>query len=170
LTLPNWPRMVLGYEYQYKKGEKSTLQWGSVTNGVEANGDVRARNILPSSKRIDERVHIIKFDLEHDIRGVRIEDSFRGEFYELATRRTNLAFNINAGTFVSSDIKEGYRHFEGANSLRLEKQVTDWLFVSGGYLYSKLNGNASFDLDQANAGAPAQQWRSQQIILERESH
>src|ERR1051326_4211368 len=30
LTLPDWPRMVIGYEYQYKKGEKSTLQWGSV--------------------------------------------------------------------------------------------------------------------------------------------
>lgn len=26
LTLPNWPRMVLGYEYQYRDGEKSMLQ------------------------------------------------------------------------------------------------------------------------------------------------
>ena len=34
LTLPRWPQMVLGYEYQYKDGEKSTLQWGSLVLGI----------------------------------------------------------------------------------------------------------------------------------------
>ena len=27
LTLPDWPRVVLGYEYQYKDGSKSSLAW-----------------------------------------------------------------------------------------------------------------------------------------------
>src|SRR5205823_9440376 len=85
--------------------------------------------------------------------------------------RTNLAFQVNSGTFNSDDIREGYRHFQGANALRLEKQVTDWLFGSAGYLYSKLNGDASFNLDEISFGGGADQhWRSQQIILERESH
>ncbi len=172
LALPDWPRLTLGYEYQYKRGEKSTLQWGAVTNGIELSDPTytRARNILPASKEIDERVHILKFDLEHDVKGVRIEDSFRGEWYDSATRRTNYSFNLNGGTFTGQDIREGYRHFQGANSLRLEKQVLDWLFVSGGYLYSKLSADASFNLDQINGGATGQQWRSQPIILERESH
>jgi hypothetical protein len=32
-------------------------------------------------------VYIIKFDLEHEIEGVRIADNFRGEFYNLISRR-----------------------------------------------------------------------------------
>ncbi len=171
LTLPDWPRMVAGYEYQFKQGEKSSLQWGSVVSGVEGNGDPRARNILPSAKEIDERVHILKFDLEHDIRGVRIENSFRGEFYDLATRRTNL--NFTTGFLQSDAVREGYHHFQGANSFRLEKQFAAWLFGSAGCLYSKLNGDASFNLDEMNVGplpGSTQQWRSQQIVLERESH
>src|SRR5436190_17257196 len=30
LTLPDWPRIVLGYEYQFRAGEESVLQWGPV--------------------------------------------------------------------------------------------------------------------------------------------
>jgi hypothetical protein len=33
LTLPDWPRMVLGYEYQYRDGTESTTQWGPVSDG-----------------------------------------------------------------------------------------------------------------------------------------
>src|SRR5690606_19965933 len=30
LALPDWPRMVVGYELQYREGAKSILQWGDV--------------------------------------------------------------------------------------------------------------------------------------------
>src|SRR6185295_15493393 len=30
LTLPDKPRILLGYEYQYRNGSKSLLQWGDV--------------------------------------------------------------------------------------------------------------------------------------------
>jgi hypothetical protein len=30
LTLPHLPQIVLGYEYQFKEGDKSTLEWGTV--------------------------------------------------------------------------------------------------------------------------------------------
>src|SRR5207237_9480017 len=42
LTLPNLPQIVLGYEYQYRDGSKSTLEWGNV--GGE--------NIYPASEEI----------------------------------------------------------------------------------------------------------------------
>ena len=29
LTLPRWPQMVLGYEYDFKQGNKSMLDWGN---------------------------------------------------------------------------------------------------------------------------------------------
>jgi len=159
LTLPHWPRLVLGYEYDYKQGEEAITSWGS--DG--APGD--PRNIAPASKRLDEGVHIIKFDLDAEVAGITIEDRFRGEFYHLGTHATNQA----ARASVAQDVREEKQHFEGANSIRLEKQVTTWLFGSGGYFYSKLDADDSFtDLTTANATPYLAE--VPQIELTRESH
>lgn len=158
LTLPDWPRLVLGYEYDYRRGEEAVTQWGSVTQGAIT------RNIAPASKEIDERVHIIKFNLDHEIQGVRIEESFRGEFYDLNTRQTN-----NSLLYGGSDAREGYSYFQGANTIRLEKKFNDWLLGSGGYLYSKLDADATFTLDSFSPFLD-QHWHAPEIALERESH
>ncbi len=44
-------------------------------------------------------------------------------------------------------------YFQGANTVHLEKQFTDWLFASGGYLYSSFNGDASVNVTTMNPGA-----------------
>ncbi|MDB6110496.1 MAG: Planctomycete cytochrome [Pedosphaera sp.] len=168
LTLPDWPRMVLGYEYQYRNGEESTLQWGDVVqNGID-------RKIAPASQQINEHAHIIKFDLEHAIAGVRIEDSFRGEYYNLNTSRTNSFFLPAIGSTMADSANENYKHFQGANTFRLEKQFSDWLFTSGGYLYSKLSADTTFNVDTLNISGPfplsEYHAHSQQITLSRESH
>jgi hypothetical protein len=134
LTLPDWPRMVLGYEYDYKQGDEAITSWGAFGQGATE------RNLAPASKDIQEQVNIIKFDLEDEIKGVTIEDRFRGEFYRLNTQGTNEA----ARGPVSYSASEGNNYFEGANTIRLEKQLAPWLFCSAGYLYSKLNSDASF--------------------------
>ena len=178
LTLPHWPRMTVGYEYQYKDGEKSTLQWGSVTQGTEPLVDplvidARTRNIFPASKSLREQVHILKFDLEHEIGGVRIEDTFRGEFYDLKTSRDNLTYIPGAGSMTSTRIQEGQDHFQGANSIRLEKQLTSWFLGSVGYLFSKLNADSTFALSpQVVSGPPLflEDLSSQQIVLGIQSH
>jgi mono/diheme cytochrome c family protein len=171
LTLPNWPRMVLGYEYQYRQGNEATLQWGPVSSGGET------RNIYPASKNLDEHVHIIKFDLDHEIAGIQIEDRFRGEFYDLhSTEFNTLSFNLgDPGPSQLDEVGQSYHYFQGANTVRLEKAFTDWLLASAGYLYSKLNADATFSLDaQFPLGAPGfyavDSWHSQNIVLERETH
>jgi len=161
LTLPNWPRMVLGYEYQYKDGDKSTLQWGRVAQTGTT------RNIFPAYKDLNDQTHLIKFDLDHEIKGVRIEDNFRGEFYDLSTRRNN--------SYIYPDfyqaVQENHQHFQGANTLRLEKQFTDWLFTSGGYLYSHLSADAFVIQQTGRVDSPVPfQNESAQVTLERESH
>ncbi len=160
VTLPDWPQITLGYEYQYKKGNEANLEWGYTTPNGKA--------IDPASNFLDEWTHIIKFDLDHEIAGVRIEDNFRAEFYHLSTRQTNVFFDDTFGSLSTSDQSEGYHHFQGANTIRLERQFNDWLFASGGYLYSKLNGNASASMD--TTGVLPVNFQSQQITLESESH
>jgi mono/diheme cytochrome c family protein len=158
LTLPHWPRMVLGYEYDYKHGDEAITSWGA-SKGAEP------RNIAPNSKHLDEAVHIVKFDLDAEVKGITIEDRFRGEFYNLNSRYTNVA----ARASVSQNARQENDYFQGANSVRLEKKFTDWLFGSGGYFYSQLNADDSFaDATVANqilylASAP-------HIELSRETH
>jgi len=138
LTLPDWPKLVMGYEYQFKKGDESTLQWGQYSNDPTA-----PRATYPGYKVIDEHTHVLKLEVTHELRGYSLEDNFRAEFYDLSTTR------INRGDLFTPDAvgqyTEGYSHFQAANSFRLEKQLSDWLFVSGGYLYTHLEGAGSFN-------------------------
>ncbi len=173
LTLPDWPRLVLGYEYQFRHGEKSTLQWGTVGEGANT------RNIYPGYKFVDERTHLLKFDVEHDLAGWHLADSFRGEWSSAATRHENVSSVRldTANSLVRDRVTEGWKSFQGANTFRVERAVHDWGYASGGYLYSHLTADADFSLDQFNpSGAPVSsliqrsEWRSQQILLERESH
>ncbi len=41
LTLPRWPQIVLGYEYQFKNGDKSMLDWGNVNGKKYLSGHKR---------------------------------------------------------------------------------------------------------------------------------
>lgn len=157
LTLPDWPRMVLGYEYDYRQGDEATTGWGAV-----GNDPATARNIAPASRNINEDIHIIKFDLDDEIKGVTIEDRFHGEFYHLSTSETNTAFSQ-----TPQSVNESTRYFQGANTIRLEKKFTDWFFGSAGSLYSKLNADSSFGM---NSPTLFQKVNVPQITLERESH
>lgn len=146
LTLPDWPRLVFGYELQYREGDKSILQWGDVGTLDPDLGGADSKLIYPASKAIDEQVHIIKFDLAHETSGVGIENNFRTEFYANEnTRELTEFYDLGGGgqdRFVK--IKEDNDHFQASDALRLEKQVNDWLFLSGGYFYSKFNGEFTF--------------------------
>lgn len=157
LTLPDWPRLVLGYEYDYRQGNEATTEWGAV-------GTLPAteRNITPASKSINEGVHIIKFDLDDEIKGVSMEERFRGEFYKLNTGGTNVA----SGPLLES-VSEGTTYFQGANTIRLEKKFSDWFFGSAGYLYNKLNADSAFSMDVPTL---LQITTVPQITLEKESH
>ncbi len=185
LTRPDWPRMVLGYEYQYRNGDKSTLQWGPVTEGFESDGITpRTRAVYPSLKQIDEHTHLLKFDFDFERSGWRMEDNFRGEWTEFHTKRNNVSgYDLaTPNSMITDTVREGWKAFQGANTVRVERPIRSWLFASAGYLYSHLSGDADFSLDTANPDStPAQplpispfylrlEQRSQSIVLERDSH
>lgn len=157
LTLPDWPRLVLGYEYDYRQGNEASTEWSAA-----GTSRATARNIAPASKNINENVHIIKFDLDDEIKGVTIEERFRGEFYKLNTALTNVAFGP-----LPQSVSEGTTYFQGANTLRLEKKFSDWFYGSAGYLYSKLDADSAFMMD---APTLLQITTVPGVTLEKESH
>jgi hypothetical protein len=156
LNLPQWPAIVLGYEYQFKQGTKSMLDWGQ-ENGVNLN-------IAPSTKAIDENTHIIKLDVTHDFNDWHLEDNARVEFYS-ENNRSDETNTIQA--LGSTETKDQYNQIQGMNTLTLQKQLQDWWFLSGGAYYSKLEGGDFFH--QTNNGPFAYSLDSQKITLRRES-
>ena len=165
LTLPDLPRVVVGYEYQYRQGRKSTLQWGDATDGTIT------RKVYPSVKAIDEDVHILKLDVSHTLAGFFVEDNFRAEFYDLGTRRRNFT-SFATGVLPPGDqqINEGQSWFHGANVLRVEKPINEWLLASAGYLYSSLNSDAAFRQETVLPTIGTWQTSSDRIVLDRDSH
>jgi len=169
LTLPDWPTMTLGYENRSRRGNQALGNWGffSADPAVDFNG----RGILPVGQSIDESTHVVKFDLTHDLNGTWIDDSFRGEFYDLKTQReTSGWFSPGSGERE----REQAEHFNGSNALRLERQLQDWLLLSGGYLYSSLDGEAGFTQEYFVPNDPtipvfAGDF-SNQILLKRTAH
>jgi hypothetical protein len=161
LTLPRRPQVVLGYEYQFKNGSKSMLDWGY------ANG----KNIYPASLAVDEGTHILKLDVTHDFNDWHLEDHARVEFY--SEKNNGAESEIVLGgtspdTFVNT--RDDYHSTQGMNTLSLEKQLRDWWFVSGGFYYSKLEGNDTFNQTTLiPALGVNNQLTSQQITLRRES-
>ncbi len=171
LALPNRPQIVLGYEYQFKQGDEATLQWGAAgTSGATTN------NIVPAAKHIDEHTHILKLDVSHEIGGWRLEDNARVEFYHLETSRTNgwpdLSPLFASAPDTIASVAETERHTQGANTFSVNKQLTDWLSVSSGYLYSRLDGSASVNqntLDSSGNPVIGDQWSAGDVSLKRES-
>ncbi len=161
LDRPRWPQIVLGYEFQYRKGNESTLDWG-IANG---------KNIYPATQSVDEQTHIIKLDVTKNFDDWHLEDNARVEFYTGKNTGHEAGILFGGATpdeFITTG--DDYRQVQGMNTLMLEKQIRDWWFLSGGFYYSQLSGSDYFNQTTA---IPAFNFNtvlsSQQITLSRQS-
>lgn len=166
LARPGWPTVVLGYEYRFRDGTKSILEWGPV-------GD---RNVYPAFAIIDERTHILKLDVAHEAGPWRLEDRARLEWHSGRDERWQ-ATSVTPSSVVVGSVRtgQGTDHVQGMNSLRIERRVGEWWLLSAGYFYSRLAADSSFTqatYDVAGNPAPGQFWSSESDGLElaREVH
>lgn len=172
LARPNLPRLTLGYEYQFRDGDKSTTQWGTVTEPTT----FLSRAIYPSARTIDDQTHILKADVAYDVAGFALTDEFRGEWHDGRSERANVdSFTLgNPLPDVITRYQEETQHFQAANAFRLERWLKDGWLVSGGYLYSHHDGNAAFAMESFIPSDPALGpfvgALSQEIVLERDAH
>lgn len=143
LTLPDKPKLIVGYEHRFKDGEKSLLEWGEVRD------DDFRRKIYPSYKEIDEKVDIVRLEVSHEIANVRLGDELRYESYSLDTKRHDQDQDERSVPFIISkeEIGDDYEHDAFYNTLHAETHLNDKMFLSVGYLFTTLEGDASFDLN-----------------------
>jgi mono/diheme cytochrome c family protein len=167
LTVPDLPRITIGYEYRWRDGERATPHWG--VDGV-APGELRGPAVYPAFKEITERTHILKLDASHTLAGWSLDDQVRLEFHEQRNRKVHRG--EDSATQIG-EYRESYEHMQVANSLRAEKELRDWLFVSGGHLFTRLEGDGSFRRDIRFLTDPATTFTAEtadRITLEQESH
>lgn len=167
LTLPDWPQLRLAYDLHLRDGTESTLHWGSVTAGGVS------RAIYPGRKRVDETTHRVTLDIAYDWDGLLISDEAQFEWHGQDNERQQrdvLPPPIDYATLVR-DSQDSWR---GANVLRLERTLRDWLYVSGGYLYSQLRDAGGFSVESFAPTdptvPPSLDLAADDLTLRRQSH
>jgi hypothetical protein len=143
LTLPKWPQLVLGYERDYRDGHKSMIEWGTATGGG------RSRGVFPALKDIDDVVDIYRVEIDHDFGRVHVGDQFRFEHYRMDAYRLDDSsyFFPNPLPTTTVTVREEYRHNALANTFHMDSHLNEKVYWSLGYLYSRLDGDPSTDVN-----------------------
>ena len=166
IAIPDLPQIVVGYEHRFKEGEKSLLEWGSVSEGA------LTRKIFPSFKKMDEKLDIIKVEVDHDVGKVHVGDRFRYERHETETTRFEEERNLDAGTSKTVDVSEKYDHDALFNTFHLESHLDEKIYLSFGYLLNDVEGDAAFRMMTAPFGPGPfdKNWFTRSVDLDQESH
>lgn len=159
LRRPNLPNVTVGYERQYKNGEKSLLEWGGVTQAGNT------RKIYPALQNVDETTDIVRLEVQHEIKNIRLADQFRYEHYDADHTRITL----DNGKTVT--VREQYRHDTFFNTFHMDSQVNEKLYWSLGHLYTTLDGEGGVAV---NTAPPLtlfdRNWVARPVDVEQDSH
>ena len=170
LTVPDFPEVYLRYEREYKKGKKSMVEWGTVTEtgfptaaGSELPSGSVARKIFPAFKDIDETVDIVNGGFDHTLGNVHFGDDFRWEHYSNDTERlddSSLTFSstnpiATPTAYKEVTVKEQLASNTFFNTAYVDSQITDNLYASAGYLFSSTTGMAGMDVNTQSIVGPA---------------
>lgn len=166
LTVPNWPKIVFGYEHQFKDGRKSLLEWGTVTEGGIP------RNIVPAFKEIDEKTDIFKAKVEHEFGKVQVGDQLRYERYRTATTRFGEEQNLDVGTSEAVNVSENYSHHVFSNTFHMDSHVNEKVYWSLGYLFTNLDGGAALQMATSPFGPEPfdKNWFTRSVDIDQDSH
>lgn len=144
IQVPDLPEFTIGYDYFGVDGAKSLLEYGTYAETVD--GDFVSRAIRPSYKLQDHERHRLELGVKGTLGGVLIEDSAQINWVDLDSFRVSDS-SFSPGVVEaeqSTEIRDRFDYRQTANTIRFEKQAKPWLFVSGGHLYSNLNGQGTF--------------------------
>lgn len=168
LDRSHWPGLSLGYEHRYRDGSRAVTSWSAPPDGTSK------RLLWPAYEVVDEESHILRFQAHHEVGAWRFEEDLRLQWTERRTSRTNALYNPPEGEarFLTR-VHETHQSFQAANAVRFDRAFRPWLRATGGYLYSRYEGDGSFALDEAPlnpAPGVVRRWRSPSLTLEHAAH
>ncbi len=140
LTLPNLPKVTVGYERQSQDGDESLVEWGGVTQGANT------RKIYPSTDGIKEHTDIVKLSVDYDISKVHLLDDFRYEHFGSDDTRDDTSIDLNTSSSQTVTVHEDYHQDAFYNTFHMDCHVNDKVYWSLGYLHSSLSGNGDIQV------------------------
>lgn len=168
LRRPDFPEITLRYDYQSREGDYATTQWGGVTGP-----DGATKNIHPSLATVDDELQQIVLNVTAVAWTVNLQNESRLEWWNNQTRRANVE-QASPPFDYGRNIRNNQQHWQAANTLTLDKRLKDWAYVSGGYLYSHLEGQGFFSLESFLPSDPSLpptlDAEADDITLRRDSH
>ena len=155
------PNLSLGYEYLYQDGAKSMLTWGN-SGGI---------GLAPSFKEINEDIHRLKFDFEHEWRETRFTDEFRLEFQAFDHQHVVQGDVLN-GTASTTSSRARTDQYIGANTFRIEREIRDGWHATAAYHHSQLRGDNALNVTSTAGGvlATGPQWQANSILNKSQTH
>ena len=139
---------LVGYEYDYKTGDKSLLEEGTVTTGGVS------KRVYPATKDVEEGTHILKLEVSKDFNGLEVADTARFEWYGGDSyRNEQVPATVSAPSVTGTEasgylVDEDFKSHTGSNAFTVEKWVTDKLFLAAGHMYIHTDGTAEYWMDQ----------------------
>jgi len=137
LRRPRWPELTVGYEYTWKHGDQSSLAWGVYSPDPFVDP---GKAIVPGTVAIEESRHLVSLEVLYPWETGSVQDNLWLELYDRSTRS---AYAGDGSPDILGRYEEDYDHREVVNVLRAEQQIRPWLLASGGYLFSRLEGDGA---------------------------
>ncbi|HMO65001.1 MAG TPA: hypothetical protein PKE47_07240 [Verrucomicrobiota bacterium] len=135
--------------------------------------DGTTKNIFPNRKDVDEELQQLTLRVEAEAWAVNVENEARLEWWNNRTSRPNVEQASPPFDF-GQNIRNNQQHWQGANTLTLDRRIREWLYVSGGYLYSHLEGQGFLSLESFLPSdptlPPSLDVATSDISLRRDSH
>ena len=158
---PDGPNVSLDYEYLYQDGAKSMLTWGN-SGGI---------GLAPSFKEINEDIHRLKLDFEHEWKDTKFTDEFRLEFQAFNNEHFMQGDVLN-GTASTTSARNRTDQYIGANTFRVEREIRDGWYATAAYHHSQLRADNSLRVESTTGGALATgpQWQANSILTKSQTH
>jgi len=138
---PQGAEIVLRYEFLGRDGSKDSTIWGDTLNTVI--GGTTGRGIVPSFQNIDDERHTVEFRLRKEVDDGRVGFGAR---YENTSNDRELNMHRSALDPESDRyVTQGSRSDSDAIAINafFERKVSETMLVSGGALFTKLEGDFS---------------------------
>ena len=141
LTVPNLPKVTVGYERQEKEGMKSMLEWGSVYTNAATQ-----LKLYPSFKAIDEKTDIVKLHVEQDVKKIHFGDDFRYEHFQAADAQYDATYYLPPIAILNTNTTyyESYKNDLFSNTFHMDSHVNDKFYWSMGYMFNEFDGGDGF--------------------------
>jgi len=116
-------------------------------------------------------VNIFKAEIDYDIGPVHLGNQFRYEDYRTVTTRFDQDRNLDAATSKSVTVAERYDHDALYNTFHAESHLSEKVYWSVGYLFTTLEGDASFRMFTTPFSDPFDKnWFTDSVDVDQDSH